>query len=43
MRTRIVRVLTMALLAGSMLIVGTAHAGFGQPGGDRPATFVDGH
>ena len=43
MRTRIARVLAVALLAGSMLIIGTAHAGFDQPGGDRPALLQDGH
>jgi hypothetical protein len=42
MRTRIARALVVALLVGSMLIVGTAHAGFGQPGGDRPALLLDG-
>ena len=42
MKTRIVGALMLALLAGSMLIVGTAHAGFGQPGGDGPALLLDG-
>jgi hypothetical protein len=35
MRTRIVRAIVVALCAGSTLLVGTAHAGFGQPGGDH--------
>ena len=43
MRIRIARTLVVALLAGSMLIVGIAHAGFGQPGGDGPASSVNGH
>lgn len=34
MRTRIVRALVVALRADTV-IVGTAHTGFGQPGGDN--------
>jgi hypothetical protein len=43
MRTRIVRGIIVALLAGSLLVVGTAHAGFGQPGGDDLTVTATNH
>jgi len=39
MKTKLVRALVMALIAGSLLVTGTAYAGYGQPGGDSPQTI----
>jgi hypothetical protein len=36
MKTKLVRALVMALIAGSLLVSGTAFAGYRQPGGDAP-------
>jgi hypothetical protein len=35
MRTRIARTMVVVLRDGNILNVGTAHTGFGQPGGDH--------
>jgi hypothetical protein len=38
MKTKLVRALVMALIAGSLLVSGTAYAGLGQPGGGAPVS-----
>jgi hypothetical protein len=35
MRIKLSRVVVAAILATSLLIAGTAHAGYSQPGGER--------
>jgi len=39
MKSKLLRALIMAVLAGSLLVSGTAYAGYGQPGGDSPQTI----
>jgi hypothetical protein len=38
MKTKLVRALVMALIAGSLLLSGTAYAKNGQPGGGAPVS-----
>ena len=40
MKTKLVRALVLALVAGSLLLSGTAYAGVGQPGGNATTTIT---
>lgn len=40
MKTKLVRALVLALVAGSLLLSGTAYAGVSQPGGNAATTIT---